>query len=166
MTAAGQVKDALLARLRAEGLDAAGEYERERLRQYTAPVAVVGAQELRLRGAGLAGYLGTRVNPETAEPVEVYGQALELTLSLELYVPRGCGAACADETAEAVSLALLAENPGGVRVREITWMRRVWDERSGMFLLRGSVDCAALFAAEPAQDGPALRKFILEGALE
>ena len=164
MTVMGQVKQALAARLRGEGLAAMLAYEEERLRRYQTPVIVVGVRESAIERSGLLDYLGER-QKETGESVEVYGRELRLSLSADVYTPRELGAAAGETAAENAAQALLSGLPEGLRAERIRFGQSAWDRASGMFLLSGSVETSALFEAEAQPESAVLREFILRGVL-
>ena len=107
MTAAGQVRSEIVSRLKAAGLDAAEAYEDERFRERSGSVVAVGAKQAELAHAGLMNYLGERYDAESGRTVEVYGRKLKMAASLDVYAPRRKGARGCEQTAEAVSEALL-----------------------------------------------------------
>lgn len=108
MTAAGQVRSEIVSRLKAAGLDAAEAYEDERFRERSGSVVAVGAKQAELAHAGLMNYLGEQYDAESGRTVEVYGRKLKMAASLDVYAPRRKGARGCEQTAEAVSEALLA----------------------------------------------------------
>ena len=71
-------------------------------------MVAVGAKQAELAHAGLMNYLGERYDAESGRTVEVYGRKLKMAASLDVYAPRRKGARGCEQTAEAVSEALLA----------------------------------------------------------
>lgn len=163
MTTAGQVSDAIVQRLREVGLDAIRAYERETFSEGSAVIITVGAKETRFERAGLTDYLGERYDAELGCAVEVYGLRMLLTASLELYAPRQCGAAGCEQTAEAVSEALLEGLPEGLRIDGLSWEATGWEKEYGMFVRRGAARCTAYFTAQADERSAVLTDFILKG---
>lgn len=95
MTTSGQVRDAIVARLKVAGLDAIPAYEEERFRERSASVISVGARQTELTKAGMLDYLGERYDAELGCMAEVYGRRLLLTAAVDIYAPRRRGRAAA-----------------------------------------------------------------------
>ena len=81
-----------------------------------------------LAHAGLMNYLGERYDAESGRTVEVYGRKLKMAASLDVYAPRRKGARGCEQTAEAVSEALLDGLPDGLTLDELSWEKTEWDE--------------------------------------
>lgn len=150
MTAAGQVRSEIVSRLKAAGLDAAEAYEDERFRERSGSVVAVGAKQAELAHAGLMNYLGEQYDAESGRTVEVYGRKLKMAASLDVYAPRRKGARGCEQTAEAVSEALLDGLADGLTLDELSWEKTEWDEEYGMFVRRGTARCTAYFVAAAA----------------
>jgi len=165
MTAAEQVKTALIAALEDAGLAAVGAWEEERLRHWPGCVTAVGAEKTALRQTGLLDYLGETFDEARGTTAEVYGRTMTMTLSLDVYTPRELGAAAGEAAAEQATQALTARLPSGLRAQEICWEGSAWDRASGMFRKRGSAEFTALFTASAAEDEAVLSDFILKGAV-
>ena len=148
MTAAGQVRSEIVSRLKAAGLDAAEAYEDERFRERSGSVVAVGAKQAELAHAGLMNYLGEQYDAESGRTVEVYGRKLKMAASLDVYAPRRKGARGCEQTAEAVSEALLDGLADGLTLDELSWEKTEWDEEYGMFVRRGTARCTAYFVAK------------------
>lgn len=167
MTGLEQIKTAAAETLRAAGMRAVTEYEPERLGAYDEAVAVIGVKEAESRELGFISYLGESLDEERGTVVERYAKRMEAVLSLDIYAPRSVGASGA-ETAMERAAALLTEGlPSGLRIGRAAWGQAEWDQRSGMFLRRGTLDCQALLIAEadPEEDGLIL-DFILKGVMK
>ena len=163
MTAAGQVRSEIVSRLKAAGLDAAEAYEDERFRERSGSVVAVGAKQAELAHAGLMNYLGERYDAESGRTVEVYGRKLKMAASLDVYAPRRKGARGCEQTAEAVSEALLDGLADGLTLDELSWEKTEWDEEYGMFVRRGTARCTAYFVATADEESAVLTDFILKG---
>ena len=165
MTAAGQVKSALIARLNAAGLAAEAAFSRERAAEPATAVLAVGVREMKLTRAGLVDYLGRRYDAVRGTEVEVYGRTMTLRLSLDAFAPRALGAAGCEEAADAAAEALLTAPVGGVAVEEIVWQETAWDKTYGLFRRAGTLVCHAVLTAEAADDETVLETFILRGVV-
>ena len=154
MTAAGQVRSEIVSRLKAAGLDAAEAYEDERFRERSGSVVAVGAKQAELAHA------------ESGRTVEVYGRKLKMAASLDVYAPRRKGARGCEQTAEAVSEALLDGLADGLTLDELSWEKTEWDEEYGMFVRRGTARCTAYFVATADEESAVLTDFILKGVMQ
>ena len=165
-TAAGQVRSEIVSRLKAAGLDAAEAYEDERFRERSGSVVAVGAKQAELAHAGLMNYLGEQYDAESGRTVEVYGRKLKMAASLDVYAPRRKGARGCEQTAEAVSEALLDGLADGLTLDELSWEKTEWDEEYGMFVRRGTARCTAYFVATADEESAVLTDFILKGVMQ
>ncbi len=166
MTAAGQVRAEIVSRLKAAGLDAAEAYEDERFRERSGSVVAVGAKQAGLTHTGLLDYLGEQYDEESGRTVEVYGRRLKMAASLDVYTPRRKGARGCEQTAEAVSEALLGRLADGLTLDELSWENTEWDEKYGMFVRRGTARCTAYFVATAEEESAVLTDFILKGVMQ
>ena len=165
-TAAGQVRSEIVSRLKAAGLDAAEAYEDERFRERSGSVVAVGAKQAELAHAGLMNYLGEQYDAESGRTVEVYGRKLKMAASLDVYAPRRKGARGCEQTAEAVSEALLDGLADGLTLDELSLEKTEWDEEYGMFVRRGTARCTAYFVATADEESAVLTDFILKGVMQ
>lgn len=152
--------------LKAAGLDAAEAYEDERFRERSGSVVAVGAKQAELAHAGLMNYLGEQYDAESGRTVEVYGRKLKMAASLDVYAPRRKGARGCEQTAEAVSEALLDGLADGLTLDELSWEKTEWDEEYGMFVRRGTARCTAYFVATADEESAVLTDFILKGVMQ
>ena len=74
---------------------------------------------------------------------------------------RGC-----EQTAEAVSEALLDGLADGLTLDELSWEKTEWDEEYGMFVRRGTARCTAYFVATADEESAVLTDFILKGVMQ
>ena len=163
MTTSGQVRDAIVARLKVAGLDAIPAYEEERFRERSASVISVGARQTELTKAGMLDYLGERYDAELGCMAEVYGRRLLLTAAVDIYAPRRRGARGCEQTAEAAAEALLTGLPDGLQIEEMCWEKTEWDAEYGVFVRRGTARCTAYFVAQADERSAVLTDFILKG---
>lgn len=103
---------------------------------------------------------------ESGRTVEVYGRKLKMAASLDVYAPRRKGARGCEQTAEAVSEALLDGLADGLTLDELSWEKTEWDEEYGMFVRRGTARCTAYFVATADEESAVLTDFILKGVMQ
>lgn len=166
MTAAGQVKKAVIEAIAAAGGTAAERYGAEKFRTITHAVTAVGAREMVIEPGGGPEYLGRRVDEKTQEVRETFGRRMELTLSLDVYAPRELGADGCGKEAETVTQALMTALPEGLGLREMRWGAAEWDKTTGMFRLCASARYAAYFLCERAEDETVFTNFVLKGTVK
>ena len=134
---------------------------------HRATIALVCAQkQAELAHAGLMNYLGEQYDAESGRTVEVYGRKLKMASSLDVYAPRHKGARGCEQTAEAVSEALLDGLADGLTLDELSWEKTEWDEEYGMFVRRGTARCTAYFVATADEESAVLTDFILKGVMQ
>lgn len=156
-----QIRDAVIAALRAEGLAAEAAFPDKWAAERGAPLASVAVAAAEGRALGLCGYLGER-RGEGGALREVYGKRLEGEIAVEIRAERAADCEEGGETAAAV---LLGKLPEGIRPGELSWEALAWERQTGLFLRRGTLRCEALFLAEGGDDGPEFLDFILKGVL-
>lgn len=162
MTATQQVKDAMLARFEAAGIEAAEAFGEEKFRAPQGAVIALGVRQAQIDRVGLLDYLGERYDEERGTVVELYGRELKLTLSLDSFAKsaREC-----EQCAEKAALSLLTALPSGLRVEEMRFEAVEWDEQYALFCRRGSAACTAFFTVEAEEDETVLENFILKGTV-
>ena len=133
--------------LREYGLHAVTAMEGDSRRRYDAPVAAVSLHRVVCAAGGFRDYLGCRKNPHTGEMDELYGKGVELTLSLDVYAPRGGGESACREAAEIMAEALACRGIGGLSVREWQTGQVEFLEREGMYRLPVSCTCKGWLVA-------------------
>lgn len=110
------------------GMDAAPR------KAWDGPVAAVSLSRVECVSGGFQDYLGRETDPNGRE-YELYGKAVDLTLSMDLYAPRNGG-----ETACRLALSLLAETVlchglGGLQVWQLDTDPVEFLERDGLYRL-------------------------------
>ena len=160
-----QVKEALIEALNAAGLNAVPAFSPGWAKRCRHPVAAVGLRKGESSEVGLGRYLGRRTDEATGSEREVYGRALTMELSVDLYAPAESGAAGCDEALEKLHRVLLSALPCGLRPTGLKWEEMDWDEETELFLRKGSLRCEAWFTGEVSEDGLLLQDFILRGVL-
>ena len=161
-----QVKSAVVETLRRGGLNAEAEFAREQLGRYDGAVISVGVRRGECRQAGFCDYLGITADQETGVSREIYGRRLDISLSLDAWAGKDSGAAACQEALERAHGILLEGLPAGIRPGEMTWEEAGWDRDAGMFLRKGTLQCAAYLLAEMREDTGLLSDFILKGVLK
>ena len=129
-------------------------------------MTAAGQVQAELAHAGLMNYLGEQYDAESGRTVEVYGRKLKMAASLDVYAPRRKGARGCEQTAEAVSEALLDGLADGLTLDELSWEKTEWDEEYGMFVRRGTARCTAYFVATADEESAVLTDFILKGVMQ
>lgn len=156
-----QVRDAVIAALRAEGLEAETAFPGKWAAERKTPLATVAVGAAEGRALGFCGYLG-ETRGKDGEAREVYGKRLEGVISVDIRAERAADCEEGSETAAAV---LLGRLPEGIRPGELSWEALVWEKQTGLFLRRGKLKCEALFLAEAGDEEPEFLDFILKGVL-
>ncbi len=149
MTAAGQVRSEIVNRLKAAGLDAAEAYEDERFPREERERGRRRREAGELAHAGLMNYLGERYDAgERADGRGVRQEAQNGGVAGRLRAAALKGARGCEQTAEAVSEALLDDLADGLTLDELSWEKTEWDEEYGMFVRRGTARCTALLRGD------------------
>lgn len=156
-----QIRDAVIAALRAEGLAAEAAFPGKWAAERTTALAAVSVGAAEGRALGLGGYLG-EVRGKDGQVREVYGKRLEGVIAVDVRAERAAECEAGAETAAA---ALLGKLPEGIRPGELRWEALAWEKQTGLFLRRGSLKCEALFLAEGGDEGPDFLEFVLKGVL-
>lgn len=156
-----QIRDAVIAALRAEGLAAEAAFPGKWAAERKTALATVSVGAAEGRALGLGGYLG-ETRGDDGQVREVYGKHLEGVISVDVRAER---AAVCEEAAETAAAALLGKLPEGVRPGELSWEALAWEKQTGLFLRRGSLKCEALFLAERGDQETEFLDFVLKGVL-
>ncbi len=157
-----QIREAVIAALRAGGLAAEAAFPGKWAAERKTPLASVAVGAAEGRALGLGGYLG-QTRDRDGQVREVYGKHLEGEITVEVRAERAADCEEGGETAAAV---LLGKLPEGIRPGELSWEALAWEKRTGLFLRRGKLRCEALFVAESGDDEPEFLEFILKGVLK
>lgn len=165
MTAAGQVRRALVRAIEESGCAATESYSAETLARQEKAFCAVGTREMKIERAGTAEYLGRRMDGQTQQSQEVFGRRMTMTLSMDIYAPRALLARGCEEAAEQVTQALLTALPEGLRPVTLRWEETKWDSVSGMFRREGSAAYEAYFVAESTEEETVFTEFILRGTV-
>lgn len=148
--------------LNGQGIQAVAAFEADGRKRWSSPVAAVSLAKVVCEPGGFKNYLGTRYNEESGDAEEVYGRAVELTLTLDIYGPRDGGeGACRDVLDEMAEL-LMARGPNGLAVRELESGPVEFLDGCGMYRLPVQCRCQAWLAAVTSQDGDFV-DFIVKG---
>lgn len=157
------VRQAAIGRLRDRGIRAESAYGREWAGEYREPVIVVGVRSCAAKAAGLGHYLGREWDAAAGTEREVYGWQARLTLALDAYAPREAGAKGCLAALEAAHDALTGEPIAGLRPGSLEMGEAEFDRDTGMFVQRGSLQCAARFVAAAEEETGVLLDFRLKG---
>lgn len=156
-----QVRDAVIAALKAAGLPAFASFPAEEARRYEAAVAAVDVGTVQGTALGFSNYLG-QTRDDSGAVYEVYGKQLEAEITVEIRAGRAADCRDGCETAADV---LLGELPAGVRPEELAWEAVQWERETELFLRRGRLRCRALFQAKAEEEGQVFLDFVLKGVL-
>ena len=129
-------------------------------KRHTNPIVTVGLKAGAL-SVGSTEYLGE----DRFSHLEIYGQRIELTLGLGLWVPKN-GEDSHDACLELFSqiAGALGELPEAVRVKELVCGETVFDASAEMFRCDGELRLSAYLIAEKEDDG-AFLDFKLKGVI-
>ena len=157
-----QIRDAVIAALKAEGLAAMAAYPDQAAMRYDCPAAAVAVETAESRTVGFSNYLGEERDPESGTVREVYGKQLDAVISVEM---RGERAAVCEKGCETASEVLLSGLPAGIRPGELDWEALAWERETGSFLRRGRLRCRAFFLARTEHEETMCLDFKLKGAV-
>jgi len=90
---------------------------------------------------GLQNYLGQRLDEETGEVVEWYGQKAKLEFGLDILAPAGAGAGACRGLLEKLVAVLHDKRPEGLTVRKLTCEEIKFDQKEGLLRLDCAVSC-------------------------
>ena len=158
------VIDAVVTALQEAELSAGSAWPKAALQRGECFVAV-GVERAEDCAGGFARYLGVETDAETGEH-EVYGLRCEIELRLDIYAPLSednAAETCLglfDTAAETISAL------PGLQVKGLSCGSPAPDRETGMFRLRGGVNCSALLlSTEQGEDG-SFTDFVLRGELQ
>ena len=148
-----QLREDVADYLRKAGIDAVAAWEHtDRVRRKT-PVVSVSLRGVQGGPAGLADYLGDRLDPETGRWEELYGKQARLTLGLDLYAPESGGeAGCAAAFAR-LSEALACGRPAGLAVEELKCGETEFVREQGLLRCPVQMVCRVFVYARLTEDG-------------
>ena len=161
MNGLNQVKAALVERLRGAGIRAVGGYGDKKAAAYPDAVAVVEVAKATGTAMGLGNYLGTAQVGGVVR--ELYGQKMDVSISVDIYAPGGAEAC--EAAMERAAEALMSGLPSGLRLGEISWGETRWDKAEQRYVRRGTLCCTACFTATVEQETGILLDFILKGVM-
>jgi len=163
MNGLNQVKQAVMTALEETGLKTQSRFSAESARRISAPAAVVGVKQAEGKAAAMGHYLGLERTASGKER-ELYGRALHVTVSVDVYSPDG--AERCEEAMEQAAQALLESLPSGLRLQTIRWGETEWDDRSRLWLRRGAAEYLAQFIATADAESGEFLDFRLKGVLQ
>lgn len=139
--------------LNENGVRAVTAFEAEGRKRWAGPVAAVSLAKVVCAPGGFKDYLGTRRNEETGDEEELYGRAVEVTLSLDIYGPRDGGESPCREALDRMAEALTREGVAGLSVRELESGQIEFLDSCGLYRLPVRCVCRAWLTAAVRQDG-------------
>jgi hypothetical protein len=137
----------IVALLQEYGLYAVTAMDSDSRRKWDGPVAAVSLSRVVCAAGGFRDYLGQRKNPDTGDMDELYGKAVELTFSLDLYAPRNGGEHACQEAAAIMAEALACRSLNGLSVREMQTGQVEFMERDGLYRMPVSCTCKGWMVA-------------------
>ena len=157
-----QIRDTVIAALKAAGLPALAAYPDQKAVRQNCPTVTVAVEAAESRTVGFCSYLGQERDPETGSIRELYGKQLEAVIAVEI---RGERAAVCERGCEQAAEVLLSGLPTGVRPGELSWEALAWERETRSFLRRGHLQCRALFLAKTEDEETVFLDFKLKGAV-
>ena len=133
--------------LREYGLHAVTAMDPAGRKNWDGPVAAVSLSRVVCAAGGFRDYLGQRKNPDTGNMDELYGKAVELTFSLDLYAPRNGGESACQEAAAVMAEALACRTVSGLSVRKMQTGQVEFLERDGLYRMPVSCVCKGWMVA-------------------
>ena len=137
----------IVALLQEYGLYAVTAMDSDSRRKWDGPVSAVSLSRVVCAAGGFRDYLGQRKNPDTGDMDELYGKAVELTFSLDLYAPRNGGEHACQEAAAIMAEALACRSLNGLSVREMQTGQVEFMERDGLYRMPVSCTCKGWMVA-------------------
>ena len=142
------------------GMNAMAAYPDQAFDSHGGTAVAVGIRSGKMLSSGAGEYLGMEKR-EDGGARELYGFALELVMSLDIFAgdAAGCGSILSRLSA------LMGAMPCGIRVQSLSWGESEADPFTGMFCCRCEMHCTAhLTAAE--NDSGEFTDFVLKGTVE
>ena len=139
--------------LREYGLYAVTAMEPDSRKRWDGPVAAVSLSRVVCAAGGFRDYLGLRYNRDTGNEDEIYGRAVELTLSLDLYAPRNGGESACQQALGVMAEALTCHGAGGLSVGELHTESVEFLERDGLYRLPVKCTCKGWLVAAVDSSG-------------
>jgi hypothetical protein len=139
--------------LERHGVQAVNAFQPERRKLWTQPVSAVSLAKVVCAPGGFQNYLGTRRDASTGTDVELYGQAVELTLALDIYAPRDGGEDDCRQALDKMVQALTEEGVAGLSVRELESGEMTFLDECGMYRLPVRCRCQAWLVAQADESG-------------
>jgi hypothetical protein len=139
--------------LERRGVRAVTAFQPEGRKRWSEPVAAVSLAKVVCAPGGFKDYLGVRHDPDTGTDTELYGQAVELTLALDIYAPRDGGEDSCRQALDQMVEALTEEGAAGLSVREIESGEMTFLDESGMYRLPVRCRCQAWLVAQADESG-------------
>lgn len=148
-----QLREGVAEYLCGQGVDAVAAWDGEERVRRKMPVVAVSLRGVQGGPAGLADYLGERLDPDSGKWEELYGKRGKLTLGLDIYAPGDAGeAGCAAAFAK-LSEALAGGKPAGLDVEELSCGETAFDKAAGLFRCPAQMTCRVFLYARRTEDG-------------
>lgn len=154
---------ALAAHLTERGVPARVSWPGDRRTGPEQAVVLVDLEQVKCSGAGLAGYLGQRLEEQTGMWEEVYGRRAELTFSLDICASPQAGAGACRELFARTAEALGSGRVLGLGVKSLTGGEPGSDSKEGLLKLEARLVCEGWLCAGPERREDAFLDFTLRG---
>ena len=152
-----------VALLNEHGIRAVAAMESTPRKQWDGPVAAVSLRRMVCAPGGFQDYLGIHTDPGTRKSGELYGKAVEFTLSLDVYAPRNTGESTCQAAAEGMAEVLACQGLGGIPVVEIRAGAVEFLSQDGLYRLPVECTCKGWLTAA-ADDSGSFVDFEVKGS--
>ena len=157
-----QVRERMAEFLRGQDIDAVCAWPEEARVRRDHVAAAVSLRACQGGPGGFQDYLGERYNEAAGRWEELYGKRVKLTFGLDLYAPKGCGAAGLRDAFGRLAQALSQEGPEGLKVKELSCGAVRFEEGMGLFCCPVEAVCEGCVYAV-AEEGGAFLEVIVRG---
>lgn len=144
---------AVVERLNARGIRAVAAFQPEGEKKWSGPVAAVSLSKVACQPGTFRRYLGLREDGASGERREVYGQAVELTLSMDIYGPGDGGEDACRELLEELAEALALSDWPEAAFQSMESGEMEFLAGRGLYRLPVACCCRAWLTAEVREDG-------------
>ncbi len=162
--ALGAWRDRVAEQLREAGLNAAAAMDGAAAPRWREAVAAVSLSRVVCASGGFQDYLGLQTGPDGAER-EVYGQEVELTLTLDIFAPRDRGGDACRRLAEAAAETLVCRGAAGLAALEVRTGPVEFLEREGLYRQEAVCRCGAWLTAVAGDGGGVFTDFAVKGRM-
>ncbi len=145
------------------GLHAVTAWQSEKRQANDGTVVAVSMRKCSLHAGGFRNYLGERQNSETGRWEELYGQAAEMTLGLDIYAPYASGEDAIERTFD--QLVGCLGDGCGLKLEEISCKETEYDVSDRLLKRAVEAVCRVYLIATVDEDNVEFMKFEVKGGL-